>query len=115
MAVTSPAPGQGRAEVMVAPHLLNPNGVLHGAVVFAMVDTAMGAAVMSLLGDGQACASIEVQVRFLKPILEGVVAADVHVLRRGRRIVHLRADVRSHGEVVAAASGTFAVLDAPPA
>ena len=47
---------------------LNPNGIVHGGVVFTLADTAMGRATMAVLGDGQICASIEVSVRYLRPI-----------------------------------------------
>jgi acyl-CoA thioesterase len=68
---------------------LNPNGIVHGGVVFTLADTAMGRATMAVLGDGQICASIEVSVRYLRPIPGGRLVATASVLRAGRRIVHL--------------------------
>jgi uncharacterized protein (TIGR00369 family) len=38
------AEGHARARLTIADEHRNPNGVAHGAVYFAMVDTAMGAA-----------------------------------------------------------------------
>ncbi len=114
MTVTSPEPGAGRATVEVTPSLHNPNGVVHGAVLFAMVDTAMGAATMSVLDEGTPCASIEVHLRFLRPAASGQLTADVAVLKAGRRIVQL--DGRVHdgtGELIATATGSFAVISAP--
>lgn len=111
MTIDSPSPGHGIAEVEVKPSLLNPNGVLHGAVIFTMVDTAMGAATMSLLEEGQGCASIEIHVRFLQPVPDGHIVARVQVLRQGRRIVQLEAVVvNDRDETVATASGSFAVV-----
>ncbi len=111
MTVGSPERGRGRAEVEVTSELHNPNGVLHGAVLFAMVDTAMGAATMSVLDPGLACASIEVHLRFLRPVASGQVVAEVAVMRAGRRIVQLDGRVvDAAGDTVAAASGSFAVI-----
>lgn len=88
----------------------NPNGVLHGAILFALVDTTMGAATMDALG-GRPCASIEVQLRFVRPAVGGVLRAETRVLRAGRRIVHLDSSVTDgDGRLVATASGSFAVL-----
>jgi acyl-CoA thioesterase len=116
MAVGSPGPGVGTAEVEVTPALHNPNGVVHGAVLFAMADTSMGAATMSLLGEGEACASIEVQLRFLRPVAAGRLTARTEVLRRGRRVVQLASRIEdAAGELVAVASGSFAVIPAPGA
>lgn len=90
---------------------LNPNGVVHGAVLFALVDTAMGKAAMSVLDVGQFCTSVEVHLRFIRPVYPGQVDAVSSVVRRGKRIVHLDAEVRDGGgELVTTATGTFAVI-----
>ena len=47
---------------------LNPNGVVHGAVPFTMMDTAMGGAVMNTVDDGRRCATIEMQTRYHRPV-----------------------------------------------
>lgn len=116
MDVGSPAPGRGEARLVVDERHLNPNGVVHGAVLFAMVDTAMGAAAMGVLPAGHRCASVEVHLRFLRPVSAGSLAAEVEVDRAGRRIIHLSGRVRDAQNVlVATATGTFAVLPPPGA
>ena len=93
---------------------LNPNGIVHGGVVFSLADTAMGRATMAVLSDGQICASIEVSVRYLRPIPGGRLVATASVLRAGRRIVHLECSVTVDGDdrPVAVLQGSFAVLEA---
>ena len=93
---------------------LNPNGIVHGGVVFTLADTAMGRATMAVLGDGQICASIEVSVRYLRPIPGGRLVATASVLRAGRRIVHLECSVTVDDDdrPVAVLQGSFAVLEA---
>lgn len=113
MTIGNPSPGVGTATVQVSPALHNPNGVVHGAVLFAMVDTAMGAATMSALDAGLACASIEVHLRFLRAAATGRLSADATVVKAGRRVVQLDARVRDEAEeLVATASGSFAVIPA---
>ncbi len=108
--------GSGRAGAVVdcdARHL-NPHGTVHGAVVFALVDTAMGAATMSVLDDSSMCATIEIQLRYLAPVFTGRVTAEVRVVKAGRRIVHLAAEVTdARGALVATATGSFAVIPRP--
>jgi acyl-CoA thioesterase len=90
---------------------LNPNGVAHGAVLFAMVDTAMGKATMEVVDEGCYCASIEVQLRFLRPGGVGVHEAVATVVKPGRTVVHLEAKLTGpDGRMVATATGTFAVI-----
>ena len=93
---------------------LNPNGIVHGGVVFTLADTAMGWATLAVLDDGQICASIEVSVRYLRPIPRGRLVATASVLRAGRRIVHLECSVTVDGDdrPVAVLQGSFAVLEA---
>ena len=93
---------------------LNPNGIVHGGVVFTLADTAMGRATMAVLVDGQICASIEVSVRYLRPIPGGRLVATASVLRAGRRIVHLECGITVDGDdrPVAVLQGSFAVLEA---
>ena len=93
---------------------LNPNGIVHGGVVFTLADTAMGRATMAVLDDGQICASIEVSVRYLRPIPGGRLVATASVIRAGRRIVHLECKVTVDGDErpVALLQGSFAMLEA---
>lgn len=114
MTVESPDPGTGVATIAVTPETHNPNGVVHGAVVFALADTSMGAATMSVLDDGLACASIEVHVRFLRPTSSGTITATSQVIKHGRRIVQLDSRITDEdGQLIAAASGSFAVIATP--
>lgn len=100
---------RGHVDVDLDRHA-NPNGVVHGAVLFALVDTSMGAATMDAL-DGRPCASIDVQIRFLRPAISGVLDVETTVVRAGRRIVTLESRVSDdQGRVVATATGAFAVL-----
>lgn len=111
MTIELPEQGVAVARVEVTERHHNPHGYLHGAVLFALVDTAMGGATMSLLDPGQRCATIEIQTRFLRPVKSGTVEAQVRVLQAGRRIVHLEAEVTADGRPVAAATGSFSVID----
>ncbi len=106
--------GRGSASLELDDHHMNPNAVAHGAVAFALMDTAMGAAVMSVVPDGSSCATIEIHTRFHRAAVTGSLSAEATVMAPGRRIVHLEArTVDSDGRLVASATGSFAVI-APP-
>jgi acyl-CoA thioesterase len=106
--------GIGVARLVVAERHLNPNGAVHGAVPYALIDTAMGAATMSVLDAGLMCATIEIHTRYLAPCFGGQLTATATVRKAGRRIVHLDATVSDDGgNEIVAASGSFAVLTPP--
>ena len=110
--VDNERPGEAEASIDVGERHLNPNGVVHGGVVFTLVDTAMGRATIFVLDEGSYCASIEVSVRFLRAVTEGRMTARVTVLQAGRRIVQQEGRVTVDGEdrPIVSASGSFAVL-----
>ena len=112
MELTGDEPGVGSAHVDIGPDHLNPNGVVHGAVLFALVDTAMGKSTMSVVDEpGHYCASIEVSLRFIRPAVAGRVTATATVVKRGRHVAHLEARVVDDAErLVATGAGTFAII-----
>ena len=112
MDLTGDEPGVGFAHVVITERHHNPNGVVHGAVLFALVDTAMGKATMSVVDEpGRYCASVEVSLRFIRPAVGGRVTAEARVVKRGRHVAHLDASVHDEdGRLVATSTGTFALL-----
>jgi acyl-CoA thioesterase len=87
---------------------LNPYGVVHGGVIYSLVDTAMGAAVHTRLAQGERCATIEIKINYLAPVTAGDLAAEARLVERTKRIAVLEARVRSDGgQLVAVATGTF--------
>ncbi|MDC3332288.1 PaaI family thioesterase [Ilumatobacter sp.] len=111
MELSSTEVGAGTATLHLDDQHANPNGVAHGAVLFALVDTAMGKATMSVIDDNLYCASVELSLRFIRPASEGELIAEATVVKRGRSIVHLEARVHDGDHrLVATSSGTFAIL-----
>lgn len=99
------------ATIDIGPVHHNSNGVAHGAVIVALIDTVMGAAAMSAVPEGSFCATIELHTRFLRPVTEGRIEAEATVMSAGRRVVHLEAKARdTDGRLVASATGSFAVI-----
>ena len=103
--------GAATATLLVDDQHANPNGVVHGAVLFALVDTAMGKATMSVIDNNFYCASVELSLRFIRPASEGKLTAEATVVKRGRSIVHLEGRVHDGDDrLIATSSGTFAIL-----
>jgi len=93
---------------------MNPNNIAHGAVTFALMDTAMGAAVVSVLREGQTCATVEMHTRFHRPAASGVLSATATVLTAGRRMVHIEAKTTDdQNRLVASSTSSFAVINPP--
>lgn len=106
--------GEGRAvaSLELGARHMNPIDVAHGAVPFALMDTAMGAAVMSVVDDDKRCATIEVHTRFHRGARSGRLIAEAVVVTAGRRVIHLEARTTDDaGRLVASSTGSFAVIE----
>ncbi len=103
--------GKGTCRVSIDPIHLSPNGTMHGGALFTMVDTAMGTAAAERLTEGQMCVTMEIQIRYLKPIYNGEVEVHGMVLHSGKRTIQTEARVTNGDRLVASATGSFVVLD----
>lgn len=102
--------GYSRGVLDVTDELLNPNGVLHGAVLYTMADTGMGAATQTELAEDERCATIEVKINYLRPVRAGRVVCETTLVRKGRSVAYLESDLSNDGETVARATGSFSVF-----
>jgi acyl-CoA thioesterase len=102
--------GEGEAvfAVTLRQEHLNPYGVVHGGVVASLVDTAMGGALVSRLGAGERCATLEIKINYLAPVSDGELRAQARVVERTSRVGVLEARVHPEGDrLVALATGSF--------
>lgn len=106
------AVGVSRCELVLAPHHLNPHGVAHGAVLFALADTGMGAALYTTLAPGEQCATIEVKINYFKSVCAGTLVCETRIVHRGRRLANLESALRCGGVLLAQANGNYAILAA---
>jgi acyl-CoA thioesterase len=107
--------GRATYGLAIRPELLNPHGVLHGGVAFALADTAMGAALSSRLAPGERCTTVEIKIQYLRPVSAGDLVAEALLVNRSRRLGILEARVRdAEGHLVALATGTFAIQGSSP-
>ena len=60
----------------------NVMGTLHGGVLAAVADTAMGFAFATTLAVGETFATLEIKVSFLRPVWRATLTAAGHVLHR---------------------------------
>ena len=109
IAVTDLSSGEVRLELEPGETHRNELGAVHGAVVTALLDGAMGRAVGRSLGGRGTCATVQLSVQFLAPA-EGPLRAESRTLRIGGRVAFMEAEcVDAEGRTVARAHGTWAL------
>lgn len=111
LGLTFVAFGDGRctAELNVREHLLNPHGIAHGGVAFALADSACGGAALSVL-DAPRLVTQDMQIRYHGPARPGKILAEAEVIHHGRRTITTQCRVTQNEILIASVTATFALL-----
>lgn len=87
------APGLCRIAAPITGAVTQQQGFAHGGLIFAVGDSAAGYAALSLLEKGQEVVTSELKIHYLAPGLGQRLVATGRVIKPGRRLVIVRADV----------------------
>ena len=108
--------GEGWISFAMTPHEMhyNPLGTVHGGVIAALLDSATGCAVHSLLPAGVGYTSLDLTVKYLRPVTAdlGRVVVTGTVLSRGSRTALAEARLTdSRDRLLAYASSSCLIFD----
>ena len=88
----------GRIVMELDPHesLENTIGLLHGATAAALLDTAMGCAISTMLPVGQTSVTLDLKLTYLRPlsVKSGTISAEGKVVKLGRQTSYAEGFVR---------------------
>lgn len=88
--------------------LRQPSGVLHGGVTATLIDTAMAFAVRTRLGPTEPTATIDLTIHYLRPHMSGIFTCTAKVVRAGKRIFTVSAEVHgAEGKLIATGLSTY--------
>ncbi len=107
----------GPPEVVLdlAPHLTTRRGVLHGGVSASLLDAALGAAVVAAMREEEWCATMSLNVQYIRPGRGEQVRGRGRVIKRGKRVAYASGElVDARGEVIATAQGVWTIWPAHP-
>src|SRR5829696_3247724 len=105
--------GRVVAELQPAEYHYNPLGTVHGGVLATLLDTATGCAVHSTLPAGTGYTSLDLSVRFLRPVSvsSGTLRCTGEVLNAGRRTALAEARLTdAAGKLLAHATSTCLLI-----
>jgi len=110
LVVREQEPGSSTCALTVAPFHFNSAGVVHGAVIFALADSGMGAALFGTLEEGESCATVELQINYFRPVQSGELVCTTQLVNRARTLANLESNIYLGASLVARASGNFAIF-----
>jgi uncharacterized protein (TIGR00369 family) len=108
-------PGRVVMELDAEESLENTIGLLHGATAAALLDTAMGCCISTMLPAGHASVTLDLKLTYLRAlsVKSGTIQAEGKLVKLGRRTSYTEGFVRDGaGNLAVHATATFSMIGA---
>jgi uncharacterized protein (TIGR00369 family) len=103
--------GSATLAFQVRKELTQNQGVVHGGAIASLIDTAMAFAIISVLPRGERVTTVDLTISYLRPLTSGRISAIAKVVRAGRRLISVSADVfGDDGKLASTALSTYTKL-----
>jgi acyl-CoA thioesterase len=83
------------------------HGVMHGGAIASLIDTATAFAIVSQLPNAEKFTTVDLTINYLRPLKDGTATAQARVIRAGRRLLTVSAEVDDDGNLAAMAISTY--------
>jgi uncharacterized protein (TIGR00369 family) len=100
--IESVAPGTATLSVAVREELMRNDRIVHGGVMASLIDSAFAFAIIPMLSDGERTVTVDMTIHYLRPLSSGVAKATARIVRAGRRVITLSAELFDENEKLAA-------------
>ena len=102
------APGTATLSLPITNDLKQNNGDVHGGAIASLIDSATAFAIISLLPPDEKATTADLTISYLRPLKEGRAHSTARVLRAGRRLIVVSAElVDDAGRLIATALTTY--------
>ena len=100
--VESVEPGVAVLSMKMREDLKRNGGIAHGGAIATLIDSAMAFAIMPMLGENERSITVDLTIHYLRPVSEGSARATARVVRAGKRIITVSAELFDSNEKLAA-------------
>jgi len=86
--------GFSKARIAFRPDLTQPAGIMHGGIIATLIDSGIAHAIspsemfQELFAAGGSIVSVDLRVKYLRPVSEGWITCESTIPRFGRSIIH---------------------------
>jgi acyl-CoA thioesterase len=106
--VDSVEPGHAVLSMKLRDDLMRNNAIAHGGAIATLIDSAMAIAIMAQLEENERTVTVDLTIHYLRPISEGTARASARVVRFGRRVITVSAELfDENGKLCATAISTY--------
>ena len=100
--------GEAVLKLKMRDDLRQPYGLLHGGATASLIDTATAFAVITCQTEHEQSTTVDLSVHYLRPHTDGEIVCTARIVRAGRRITTVSADVvNEEGKLIATALSTY--------
>ncbi len=102
--VASVDPGLAVLTLPIRDELKQNHGIVHGGAIASLIDSSMAFAIIPLLADNEQTTTVDLTIHYLRPLSEGVAKSVAKVVRAGRRVIVVSAEVFDNNDRLVASS-----------
>src|SRR6185503_8663106 len=100
--VESVAPGTATLVLPVRDELMRNDDIMHGGAMASLIDSAFAFAIIPILGEGERTVTVDLTIHYLRPVSSGAAKAVARVVRAGRRVITVSAELFDENDKLAA-------------
>ena len=95
-------PGVAVLSMKMREDLKRNGGIAHGGAVATLIDSAMAFAILPILAENEHSMTVDLTIHYLRPVSEGSARAIARVVRAGKRVITVSAELFDSNEKLAA-------------
>jgi uncharacterized protein (TIGR00369 family) len=100
--IESVEPGHAVLSMEIRDELKRNGGIAHGGAIATLIDSAMAFAIMPMLAEDERSITVDLTIHYLRPVSEGSARASARVVRAGKRVITVSAELFDFQEKLAA-------------
>ncbi|HSD45228.1 MAG TPA: PaaI family thioesterase [Pyrinomonadaceae bacterium] len=100
--VESVGPGTATLVLPVREELTRNDGIIHGGAVASVIDSAFAFAIIPLLAENERTVTVDLTIHYLRPLSGGASRTIARVVRAGRRVITVSAELFDENDKLAA-------------
>ena len=106
--VDSVEPGHAVLSMTLRDEHMRNDAIAHGGVIATLIDSAMAIAIMAQLAENEHTVTVDLTIHYLRPVSAGTARASARVVRAGRRVITVSAELfDGEGKLAATAISTY--------
>ncbi|HET9479312.1 MAG TPA: PaaI family thioesterase [Pyrinomonadaceae bacterium] len=106
--IESVGPGTATLLLPIREKIKRNDGIVHGGAIASVIDSAFALAITPLLGENERTTTVDLTIHYLRPLSAGVAKTTARVVRLGRRVITVSAELfDENGKLAATALSTY--------